>query len=83
LLGTSAFPLLEAKDLPTAASAIKIRIQKARAVIESLPDVERTVEEQEEEMEELQYRIARLKSVIGDFGRRAGLEQNDKMDRGA
>jgi hypothetical protein len=76
---------LEAKDLFTAASAIRIRIQKARAVVEGLPDVDRTTEEQDDEIEELMARIARLRGVIADFGRRAGLQQtveDDKMDIG-
>ncbi|OKL60785.1 hypothetical protein UA08_04298 [Talaromyces atroroseus] len=77
----NALPPLEAKDLSTAASAIKIRIQKARAVIENLPDVDRTIDEQAEEMDELQERIACLKAVITDFGRRAAVKEDDKMDQ--
>lgn len=78
-------PPLEAKDLFTASSAIRIRIQKARAVVEGLPDVDRTTEEQDDEIEELMARIASLRGVIADFGRRAGMQQtveSDKMDVG-
>lgn len=78
-------PPLEAKDLFTAASAIRIRIQKARAVVEGLPDVDRTTEEQDDEIEELMARITSLRSVIADFGRRAGMQQTvegDRMDVG-
>lgn len=78
-------PPLEAKDLFTAASAIRIRIQKARAVVEGLPDVDRTTEEQDDEIEELMARIASLRGVIADFGRRAGIQQTvegDRMDIG-
>lgn len=78
-------PPLEAKDLFTAASAIRIRIQKARAVVEGLPDVDRTTEEQDDEIEELMARIASLRGVIADFGRRAGIQQTvegDRMDVG-
>jgi hypothetical protein len=82
LLGSTTLPPLDVKDLPTAASAVKIRIQKARAVIEGLPDVARTVEEQEQEIDELQDRIGRLRSVIAEFGRRAGMDQNENMDTG-
>ncbi|QKX56519.1 uncharacterized protein TRUGW13939_03624 [Talaromyces rugulosus] len=77
LLGTAAattsgvLPPLEAKNLPTAASAIKIRIQKARAVVEKLPDIDRSVTQQEDEIEELEERIARLSAVVAEFGRRA------------
>ncbi|KAL4962403.1 RNA polymerase II mediator complex middle subunit MED9 [Aspergillus stella-maris] len=62
---------LDVKNLPTEVSSIKIRIQKAQAVVESLPDIDRTVDEQEEEIHDLEDRITRLKSVIADFGRRA------------
>lgn len=61
---------LDLKELPTATNAIRIRIQKARAVVESLPDVHRSVAEQEEEIRALEERIERLKGVIADFGRR-------------
>ncbi|KAF9884049.1 hypothetical protein FE257_002334 [Aspergillus nanangensis] len=70
-LSSNAPPPLDVKNLPTEASSIKIRIQKAHAVVESLPDVHRSVSEQETEIRELEDRIARLKSVISDFGRRA------------
>ncbi|KAJ9298694.1 hypothetical protein DTO271G3_3661 [Paecilomyces variotii] len=74
-LGPNAPPPLDVKDLPTAASAIKIRIQKARTVVEALPDVDRTVEDQSQEIEELEDRISRLRKVIGEFGRIAGGDQ--------
>lgn len=65
-------PPLDVKDLPTEASSVKIRIQKAQAVVEGLPDVHRSVEDQEQEIGELEGRIAKLKSAISDFGNRAG-----------
>ncbi|PYH41915.1 RNA polymerase II mediator complex middle subunit MED9, partial [Aspergillus saccharolyticus JOP 1030-1] len=70
-LGSNVPPPLDIKDLPTEVSSIKIRIQKAQAVVENLPDVDRSVAEQEEEIRELEDRIAKLKTVISDFGRRA------------
>lgn len=62
---------LDLKDLPTETNSIKIRIQKARVVVEALPDVHRTVAEQEEEIGELEDRVRRLREVIDDFGKRA------------
>lgn len=53
--------------------------------MEGLPDVDRTTEEQDDEIEELMARIASLRGVIADFGRRAGMQQtveSDKMDVG-
>ncbi|KAJ5211825.1 uncharacterized protein N7498_003471 [Penicillium cinerascens] len=69
---------LDIKDLPTETSSVKIRIQKARGVVEGLPDVHRSVEEQQKEIDELEDRVARLRSVISDFGSRAGVNQTDR-----
>lgn len=77
-LSSNAPPPLDIKDLPTEASSIKIRIQKAQAVVESLPDVSRSVAEQEEEINDLEGRISRLKSIISEFGRRADLTKIEK-----
>lgn len=71
-LDSNAHPPLDIKDLPTETSSVKIRIQKARGVVEGLPDVHRSVEEQQKEIDELEDRVARLRSVISDFGNRAG-----------
>lgn len=71
-LGPNAPAPLDVKDLPTEASSIKIRIQKAQTVVEGLPDINRSVEEQEDEIAELETRIAKLKSAISEFGKRAG-----------
>jgi len=60
------------KDLVAEASSIKIRIQKARATTEALPDIDRTIEEQGVEIKEIEEQISKLKSVIGELGRRAG-----------
>ncbi|KAL4908073.1 hypothetical protein BDW74DRAFT_148541 [Aspergillus multicolor] len=77
-LGSNLLPPLEVKKLPTEVSSIKIRIQKAQAVVEGLPDVDRTVAEQEKEIEDLEDKITRLKSVISDFGRRANKANPEK-----
>lgn len=70
-LDPNAHPPLDVKDLPTQTSSVKIRIQKARAVVEGLPDVQRSVEDQQTEIAELEDRVARLRSVITEFGSRA------------
>ncbi|OOQ81644.1 hypothetical protein PEBR_42206 [Penicillium brasilianum] len=71
---------LDVKDLPTATSSVRIRIQKARAVVEALPDVDRSVEEQQEEITELEDRISRLRSVISDFGSRAKKPHEGRLE---
>lgn len=71
-------PPLDVKNLPTETHSVKIRIQKARAVVEGLPDVQRSVEEQQHEISELEDRVARLRSVISHFGTRAGQDPADE-----
>lgn len=76
-LDPSAHPPLDVKGLPTETHSVKIRIQKARAVVEGLPDVQRSVEEQQHEISDLEDRVARLRSVISDFGARAAQDPAD------
>lgn len=63
---------LDLKDLLQAAVPIKLKIQKAKAVVSALPNVDQTIEEQEDDIRELERRVTRLKSVMGELGRRAG-----------
>ncbi|KKK19316.1 hypothetical protein AOCH_003840 [Aspergillus ochraceoroseus] len=79
-LGSNLPPPLDIKNLPTEVSSIKIRIQKAHAVVENLPDIHRTVAEQESEIHELEDRIGRLKAVISDFGKRANNTRSQKTN---
>ncbi|KAJ5601887.1 hypothetical protein N7510_011421 [Penicillium lagena] len=79
-LEPNAHPPLDVKDLPTETSSVKIRLQKARTVVEGLPDVHRSVADQQQEIEELEDRVARLRSVISDFGSRAGMKEAVKME---
>lgn len=76
-LDSTAHPPLDVKNLPTETHSIKIRIQKARAVVEGLPDMQRSVEDQEHEISELEDRVSRLRSAISDFGTRAGQDLVD------
>ncbi|KAF4762428.1 hypothetical protein HAV15_005556 [Penicillium sp. str.  len=77
VLGSSAHPPLDVKNLPTETSSVRIRIQKARTVVEGLPDVHRSVNDQKREIAELEDRVRRLRSVISDFGSRAGTLHED------
>ncbi|KAI9822421.1 MAG: hypothetical protein M1827_000140 [Pycnora praestabilis] len=58
---------LEPQHLATEASAIKIRIQKAKAAVEALADIDRTIAEQDEEIKELEQRISSQKEVLKDL----------------
>lgn len=59
--------ILEIGSLATEAAAIKIRIQKARTAVAALPDVDRTVEEQNVEILELESRVRELRDVMKDM----------------
>lgn len=75
---TSASDPLELKDLPHAALPVKQKIQKAKAAVLSLPDVEQTIEEQEDDIRGLEWRIKKLRNVVEELGRRAA-EGNAKV----
>ena len=60
------------EDIGTAVSALKMRIQKARAELEGMPDMHRTVEEQREEIDELEGRIREQRRIIMGVVERMG-----------
>lgn len=70
---TSGTGPLSIKDIPTATDGIKHKLQKARVLVKELPDVARSIKEQEEEMRELEERIRKQKEVLGQL-REVGLE---------
>lgn len=55
---------LALKDVPTATDGLKHKLQRARAQIRQLPDMNRTVAQQEVEAEELERRIASQREVL-------------------
>ncbi|KAF2868867.1 RNA polymerase II transcription mediator complex subunit 9-domain-containing protein [Massariosphaeria phaeospora] len=63
---------LEMQHLATAATDVKLKIQKARRAVMALPDIGRTLEDQQEEIEDLQARIARLKASLRELGQPPG-----------
>jgi hypothetical protein len=60
---------LEIQHVAAAANDIRLKIQKARRAVMALPDVERTCEDQEEEIDDLEARIARLRASLTELGR--------------
>jgi hypothetical protein len=58
---------LSPKDLPAAIVPIKLQIQKARAAVQALPDVGRTVEEQQREIKALEKRNASLRKRVQEL----------------
>jgi RNA polymerase II transcription mediator complex subunit 9 len=63
---------LSPKDLSAAVAPIKLKIQKARVAVQALPDVGRTVEEQEREIRALERRNESLRVRVGGLARLAG-----------
>lgn len=59
---------LEPKDLPVEVLQIKSKIRNALKELQKLPDMDRSIEEQQLEIEELEDRIARQKAMIRKLG---------------
>ncbi|KAL5116804.1 hypothetical protein ACEQ8H_005285 [Pleosporales sp. CAS-2024a] len=59
---------LEIQHVATAANDIRLKIQRARRAVLALPDVDRTCEDQEQEMADLEARIAQLKTSLRELG---------------
>lgn len=59
---------LDIANLDTAASAIRRKIQKAKGIVKEMPDSDRTVEEQQEDIGELELRVKRQKSMLMRLG---------------
>lgn len=70
---TSSTTALSVKELPAATDNLKHKLQRARAAIRTLQDVDRGLEQQREEIEELQARRRRQLAML-DLIRSAGLQ---------
>lgn len=74
---------LTLKDIPLATDSLKHKIQKARAEARALPDVDRSIEEQEEEMRELDEKIEKQKEVLkmlAELGKGVRDTRENKME---
>ena len=60
---------LEIQHVATAANEIRLKLQKARRAVMAAPDMDRTCEDQVDEIEDLEARIARLKASLRELGR--------------
>jgi hypothetical protein len=60
---------LDIQQLGPEANGIKVRIQKARAAVKALPDVGKSLQEQEEDIKLLEVRIAKMKEMLGGLGK--------------
>ena len=59
---------IEPKDLASHVYPLKQRLAKARAMVHILPDVERSVSEQEQEIKMLERKVEALKGRLADLG---------------
>jgi RNA polymerase II transcription mediator complex subunit 9 len=55
---------LDQKDVDHESSHIRLKIEKARAMVANLPDMDRTVAEQKREIQELEERIEKQRAMI-------------------
>jgi hypothetical protein len=62
-LASSTGPL-SIKDIPPATDELKHKLQRARLRVKELPDMDRSVEEQEVEIRELEDKIRRQREVL-------------------
>jgi hypothetical protein len=72
---------LTIKDIPTATDEIKHKLQKARMQVKDLPDMDRSISEQEDEIAELEGKIRRQREVLErlrDVGIRAKNEREQR-----
>ena len=59
---------LEPKDLPVEVLQIKAKIRNALKELQKLPDMDRSIEEQQMELEELEAKIRKQRSMISKLG---------------
>lgn len=59
---------LELKNLAGEAQKLRNKIQRAQRAVMALPDIDRTIEDQEDEIKDLEERIAGLKSALQRLG---------------
>jgi small-conductance mechanosensitive channel len=77
--------VLTIKDIATATDELKHKLQKARVQVKELPDMQRSVPEQEQEIRELQERIRKQREVLEglrDVGMLAKREREQRESDG-
>jgi hypothetical protein len=60
---------IQPKDLTNEIAAIRQKIHRARVTIENLPDIQRTIENQELEIKDLETKIARQRGQLASIRR--------------
>lgn len=62
---------INSQQLVTETTKLKRKIEKTRDAVMELPDIDRTIEDQQEEIEYLEARIAKLKATLQGLGQPA------------
>ncbi|QIX00658.1 hypothetical protein AMS68_006175 [Peltaster fructicola] len=62
---------LEPRDLPNEILSIKTRIRRTLRELEKLPDMDRTMEQQEQEIEDMNERIQKQRNLIAKLAQAA------------
>ncbi|EKD15083.1 uncharacterized protein L3040_003716 [Drepanopeziza brunnea f. sp. 'multigermtubi'] len=58
---------LTVRDLPAATDGLKHNLQKAKVLLKQLPDLERSIKEQEDEMRDLEAKVGEQKAVLAQL----------------
>ncbi|KAK6509257.1 hypothetical protein TWF481_004015 [Arthrobotrys musiformis] len=56
---------IEPKDVDAEASRIRLKIGKARSILNDLPDITRSIQQQQEEVKALEEKIRKQREVLG------------------
>ena len=72
---------LTLKDIPTATDELKHKLRKARVQVKELPDVQRSIAEQELEIRELEERIREQRRVLEGLRDMGMAARRDKEQR--
>lgn len=73
---------LTIKDIPAATDELKHKLHRAKVQVKELPDIDRSIEEQEEEMREWEEKIARQRETLDalkQVGLKAKAEREERL----
>ncbi|KAE8449968.1 hypothetical protein EG329_007107 [Mollisiaceae sp. DMI_Dod_QoI] len=73
---------LTVKEIPLAADKIKSKLQTARLQVKQLPDMERSVSEQEQEIRELEDKISKQRAALAQLKEAGVAIKREREQRG-
>ncbi|EWG43053.1 hypothetical protein FVEG_04688 [Fusarium verticillioides 7600] len=76
-------PTLSFKDVPGATDGLKHKLQRARAQVRELPDMDRSIAEQNDEIRDLESRIEKQRALLQRLRDEAtGRDRKDEVSAG-